>query len=177
MLCGVSSQLGEITDEEIIARKNDLIVVQSHEGKYSLCQTGTDKIYPDKIVELPEGLELIAANAFYGNEYLEEISLPKSLKDIGKDAFKGCSNIKKIHVPQGTLSKYKELLPEWRAIIYEDQDGDLPFNLFVSHNNSEMIKERLRHIRVNMGRPPFTSGKRVDKTSWFKHQGKNRKQG
>lgn len=124
---GFSSQLGEITDEEIIVRKNDLIIVQTCSDSYRLCQTGTDRIYPDKIVELPEGLESIVANAFYGNEYLEEISLPKSLKEIGKDAFKGCSNLKKIHVPQGTISKFKELLPEWRAIIYEDQDGDLPF--------------------------------------------------
>jgi succinate dehydrogenase flavin-adding protein (antitoxin of CptAB toxin-antitoxin module) len=124
---GFSSQLGEITDEEIIARKNDLIIVQTCSDSYRLCQTGTDRIYPDKIVELPEGLESIVANAFYGNEYLEEISLPKSLKEIGKDAFKGCSNLKKIHVPQGTISKFKELLPEWRAIIYEDQDDDLPF--------------------------------------------------
>ena len=119
-----SSNLGELSDKEIIARKNDLIVVQSRSGNYSLSQKGMDRIYPDKIIELPEGVEAIASNAFWGNEDLEEITLPKSLITIGKDAFKGCSSLKAVHIPQGTLNRFEEQLPEWKNILYEEREDD-----------------------------------------------------
>jgi len=40
-----------------------------------------------RVVEIPEGVERIGDNAFYGCYYLQEIVLPSTLKYIGKSAF------------------------------------------------------------------------------------------
>ena len=44
-------------------------------------------------VTLPNDVEELGANAFYGASLLEEVILPKSLKRIGNSSFKGCSNL------------------------------------------------------------------------------------
>lgn len=44
-------------------------------------------------VTLPDDVEELGANAFYGASLLEEVALPKSLKRIGNSAFKNCSNL------------------------------------------------------------------------------------
>lgn len=44
-------------------------------------------------VTLPNDVEELGANAFYGASLLEEVILPKSLKRIGNSAFKNCSNL------------------------------------------------------------------------------------
>lgn len=44
-------------------------------------------------VTLPNDVEELGANAFYGASLLEDVVLPKSLKRIGNSAFKNCSNL------------------------------------------------------------------------------------
>lgn len=44
-------------------------------------------------VTLPDDVEELGANAFYGASLLEDVVLPKSLKRIGNSAFKNCSNL------------------------------------------------------------------------------------
>ncbi len=46
-------------------------------------------------LELPEGLEIIGAGAFYGMYHLQgELKIPDSVKEIGQSAFSGCSSLK-----------------------------------------------------------------------------------
>lgn len=49
---------------------------------------------------VPEGIEIIAEEAFYNYYGLEVISLPKSLKRIDNRAFHNCSNLRKITLPE-----------------------------------------------------------------------------
>ena len=126
-LASFNEKLGCLTPNEIVAQKNELIIVQLLSGRYMMCKEGITKIYPDEIVELPEGLETIAADAFYGNEILEEITLPNSIIEIGENAFGGCTSLRAIYVPNGQKGKFMDLLPEWKNIICEKGEDDLPF--------------------------------------------------
>ncbi len=47
-------------------------------------------------VEIPEGITVIAAEAFRGNTQIEEVIFPDSLHVIGEDAFVNCSSLKEI---------------------------------------------------------------------------------
>lgn len=50
----------------------------------------------DEIFTVPEGVEIIAKGAFFGNEHLKKVILPNGLKTIGDSAFYGCSNLAEI---------------------------------------------------------------------------------
>ena len=54
-----------------------------------------------KTVALPEGLEIIGADAFYNCYYISEMVLPSTLKSIGEYAFYDNSRVKSIVVPEG----------------------------------------------------------------------------
>lgn len=62
-------------------------------------------LYPIRKAEtsyaIPEGVERIAADAFYKNETLEEVKLPSTLKEIGDMAFFKCKNIGLVTLPDG----------------------------------------------------------------------------
>ena len=53
-------------------------------------------------ISLPEGLEMIGDNAFWGAG-LSNITMPRSLKTIGKGSFGNC-NIKTLNIPEGVTS-------------------------------------------------------------------------
>lgn len=120
-----STALGELTPNEIVVMKNELQVVQLESGNYSLCK-GKTIIEQESHVEVPNGIKVIAAKAFYQNKRLQEISLPDSLEFIGHDAFKDCSSIRSIIVPKGTLPKFEKIIPELKGHIVE-RDDLLPF--------------------------------------------------
>jgi len=64
-----------------------------------------------KEVTLPEGVTEIKENAF-GNCYgLESITMPSTITYIAPSAFTDCKSLKYIYVPEGTISKFKQLLP------------------------------------------------------------------
>lgn len=50
---------------------------------------------------IPEGVEKICDEAFFGRSTYEEIELPDSVKFIGERAFSGCHKLKKIRIPDG----------------------------------------------------------------------------
>lgn len=52
-------------------------------------------------VEIPEGVEKIADNAFKENTDITEVICPESLREIGDYAFKGCINLQKIEFNEG----------------------------------------------------------------------------
>ena len=56
------------------------------------------RVADDKIkhLEIPEGIELIAASAFRNCVNLEYLKLPKTLSEIDDEAFKGCDTLDKI---------------------------------------------------------------------------------
>lgn len=57
-----------------------------------------------KKIVLPDGVETIEPDAFFGFTNLEEINLPESLKTIGYSAFCYCRKLKNITIP-GKVSK------------------------------------------------------------------------
>lgn len=52
-------------------------------------------------IEIPEGVEKIADNAFKDNTGITEVICPESLREIGENAFKGCINLQKIEFNEG----------------------------------------------------------------------------
>ena len=116
-----SPAMGELTPQEIVRQKNELIVVQLESGKYSLCK-GKMSIQQESHVEVPYGIEKIAAHAFYKNDVLEIITFPPTLKAIGTNAFDGCSSLRVIYIPKGTLAKFEKIIPELRELMIERSD-------------------------------------------------------
>lgn len=49
-----------------------------------------------KEVAVPEGVRVIAAEAFQGHEEIESVSFPDSLLVVGEGAFEGCTNLSQI---------------------------------------------------------------------------------
>lgn len=47
-------------------------------------------------VEIPEGVKVIAAEAFLGNENITYLDIPDSVTKINADAFRNCKNLKKV---------------------------------------------------------------------------------
>ena len=51
------------------------------------------------LYRVPEGVEIIGANAFEQDLYIEEIVLPESVTAIGQAAFDGCEALKAMNLP------------------------------------------------------------------------------
>ena len=52
-------------------------------------------------VTVPEGVRVIAAEAFQGHEEMKTVTFPQSLKVIGEGAFEDCSGLREIRLNQG----------------------------------------------------------------------------
>lgn len=61
----------------------------------------------EKTITIPDGIKVIAGEAFAGQNSLQEIILPDSLQVVGEGAFEDCSNLKQIHLNDG-LVKIKD---------------------------------------------------------------------
>lgn len=54
----------------------------------------------NKLVKIPEGIQSIAASAFWDNRYIEKVELPESLITLGGDAFYYCVNLQELNLPK-----------------------------------------------------------------------------
>ena len=72
-----------------------------------------------------ESVEKINEDAFYWNEFLEEVFIPDSVNDIGRMAFCSCSKLKSINIPE----KITEIKNRTFAMCYELTYINLPENL------------------------------------------------
>ncbi len=61
----------------------------------------------EQTVAVPEGVEVIAAEAFKGHGEITSLTLPESLRVVGEAAFEGCSGLRSIQLNQG-LEKIKD---------------------------------------------------------------------
>ncbi len=52
-------------------------------------------------ITLPETIESIGKEAFYGNKKLTTLNIPASVKTIGQSAFNGCSSLTTLVIPEG----------------------------------------------------------------------------
>ncbi len=52
-------------------------------------------------VEIPEGVRVIAGEAFKDHEEIKSVSFPDSLRVVGEGAFEGCSQLRQIRFGQG----------------------------------------------------------------------------
>lgn len=73
---------------------------------YTVTEIGRYAFYECSItsVTLPNTLELIELDAFYGCQYLTGVTLPNSLKTIEHNAFSGCHKIKSLIIPDGVTN-------------------------------------------------------------------------
>ncbi len=55
--------------------------------------------YGVSVIEVPDGIRVIAERAFYRNVGLKVAVLPDNLKSIGKGAFEYCLNLEKVYIP------------------------------------------------------------------------------
>ena len=55
---------------------------------------------------IPDGIEKIQQNAFYGCASLESVTIPESVKSIGRYAFYGCTGLTSIVIPNGVTAVY-----------------------------------------------------------------------
>ena len=62
------------------------------------------KACDDTVYTVPEGTEIIGANAFYTCGTLKSITLPDGLRQIGEYAFNGCGGLTGITIPDSVVS-------------------------------------------------------------------------
>lgn len=72
------------------------------QGKYFI-QDGELELYAGhrSCIRVPDGVRVIAANAFEGLNFLEHVELPESVVAIENNAFVGCSGLKCVVLPKG----------------------------------------------------------------------------
>ncbi len=94
------AHLYEINEENEVVLKNytlvdDLIIVEN-----VVVYNNGDK----KDVVIPETVEAISNNAFFGNEWIESITIPNSVTSIGASAFACCTSLESITIPDSVTS-------------------------------------------------------------------------
>ena len=76
-----------------------------------------------KSVVIPEGIKVIAVEAFACCEDLEEVFFPESLEVIRPDAFRKCTTLKKIVTPVGVKKICRGAFAECSALEYVELGG------------------------------------------------------
>ena len=110
---------------------------------------------------IPEGVESINNQAFYGCEGLVSVTIPSSLSTIGKLAFKRCSNLTEICIPDVVLW----LSMDFDATAFPNEhylsiNGEKIINLTIpevinSIENSALYNcKGIETIKVEAKRPP-----------------------
>ncbi len=61
--------------------------------------TGTDSV-----VNIPEGIKIIGANAFQNNQTMTEVHIPNSVEIINSNAFEGCSSLNNVVIPDSVMN-------------------------------------------------------------------------
>lgn len=95
----VTDYTGEATQIVIPAEYEGLPVtaIQGNYGTGALSRTDITSVV------IPDTIEVIGQNSFYGCDYLAEvvISASSSLREIGNNAFSGCNALESIYIPAG----------------------------------------------------------------------------
>ena len=73
-------------------------ILYSSDGKTLICFNGNQKI-----VQIPEGVEVIRTFAF-NSKHITSVSLPSSLREIEKGAFGHCEELREINMPDSILT-------------------------------------------------------------------------
>ena len=73
-------------------------ILYSKDGKNLICLIGNDDI-----IQIPDGVEVIGADAF-NHKHITSLSLPSTLRKIEKEAFTGCVELSEIHLPNTVSS-------------------------------------------------------------------------
>lgn len=82
------------TKKHFVCTDDDFVIIDNELTKYN----GKSK----KVI-VPEGIEILSANCFWNNQYVEEIVLPSSLKILGGDSFYFCKKLRKINIPENVF--------------------------------------------------------------------------
>lgn len=86
---------GEMIETDIVSNDGDFEM----DGTFLIKYNG-----PGGDVIIPEGVTVIAMNAFCDCNGLTSISIPESVKIIGEAAFSGCSNLNNVIIPNSVTS-------------------------------------------------------------------------
>lgn len=83
-------------------------------------------------VEIPEGVEKIADDAFKDNTGITEVICPKSLQEIGDNAFEACINLHKIEFNEGLESIGMSAFVDTglKGVVLPSTLSDISFNSF-----------------------------------------------
>ena len=65
---------------------------------------------------IPERVKRIAADAFYGAEYLEEIVIPEGVREISTGAFRGCHVLRSVSMPDSVTRLGRTAFGECRSL-------------------------------------------------------------
>lgn len=111
----------------------------------------------ERIVNIPEGIEIIGDYAFYNNLAIQEVYFPKSIIKIGKDVFEGCSELKYVKIPSSiniinseafffATRLEKVEFYDYEGMIIKN-DGVIGFNAFVETSIQEFdIPEGIKTV-------------------------------
>lgn len=92
-----SKSIGELNPTQIVDRKNHLVIAKNGSGNYIL-YGGYQSILTEQRsnVELAQGLERIAENAFLNDKDIESVDFPSTLVSIGDNAFGNCLSLRRL---------------------------------------------------------------------------------
>lgn len=112
----------------LVEEEQEPVVIQ---GSTLLCypESRTDAHYT-----VPDGVEVIAENAFSGNTALVRVTLPESVRVIGDQAFAYCSNLRVVDMPQ-TLESLGEAAFDCsyvQQVTIPDGLTELPMHAFAA---------------------------------------------
>jgi hypothetical protein len=91
---------------------------------------------PITFMQVPEGIEVIANNAFSHCEQLREIKLPSTLKVLEATCFAWCYSLPKIELPEGLTDIMTYV---FNSCIFEEVEIPASVNLILDHAFGDMV--------------------------------------
>lgn len=91
---------------------------------------------PITFMQVPDGIEVIANNAFSHCEQLREIKLPKTLKVLEATCFAWCYSLPKIELPEGLTDIMTYV---FNSCIFEEVEIPASVNLILDHAFGDMV--------------------------------------
>jgi len=114
---------------------------------YDSLPNGTYKMFDGKVLMnkgtysktalvVPDGVEIIADNAFYKSTSLKSVTFPESLKTIGAFAFRDCLNLKSVFIPSSVETLGTNCLGKYQSDL--DYESYIDFVLHSKGNDAVM---------------------------------------